>query len=675
DAGTEEEDDVSGKTVKSIDMTSAAPSEKGRSSATESTNTWKKQASFAASSSAIGGSAAIVAEVSYLLEKTVQALRSTNNFTTVDDSGPKSPKLALGIEPMLTGVVSQWLRSTPTKGGIAPRQLQMLQSVQYTSTTYCPQFQEAARFCRRYPHGARPDVVVDYHHCDPRGPSPLTHHVRIPSQYSNESHSSMLQGMCHTLYPYSAVRLAASSYLAAALEATPVRYVNAWRAWQPVSLLREDRRTLSPAAVARSKWRAWQPVSLLREIRRTLPPVALPPVARSKLNVSFLGLPHQLADEEHCTVSSQRRNVVITVAANYHAGKVKWLLRTFDRHRRQDDDHNSCTVMIIFITRHSKEYDKAIEGKKGIFLLKIRDYLTTVPKGTLKLLKCPMVLARIELLRHILLHEVMPKWNPRYILMVDARDTYFQANPFTALTLWEEKMRAEGHLQPFQKEFVAMPGMSYGWGNMELRVPQRYLINRQWTSTLFPETLFDAMRALPLLWEDPAAVVVMASPSSSSSSSTPPPPHRPTTTVPSSLLPAFNASTSYLPFPALCPPYMKPCRFRYYLKKLNKHCCRQRNGLGTEPNDQGLLLGLVPFGISIAKFPHPVLILDPLQSHFSNEPDYGMSLRTDASATVSLNCHGEPLAVLHQFVPNWQGMVAQLKRQLAVSSAAKKNKK
>jgi hypothetical protein len=582
------------------------------------TTTVPQQRGFAVSSSAIGGGARMVAEVSYLLQRAALEFQSSQNFATIDDRGPHCSKLALGLEPLLTNVTTQWLQAPHSNHvGTATRQLEVMRSFHYTSTTYCPQFQEPARFCRRYAEGTRPDIVMDYHHCNPRAPSPLTNHILLPEALRNQSHAVMLDAMCLSLFPHDMIRVAPGAYLAAAMEVTPSRYTDVWRSWQSSV----SRRTLPPATATRRDAVTLDPST-----------IGLPP----RSNISECGGAAQL-------------HVVVTVAADYHAEKVKWLLRTYDRHHATEHEGGgrgggSCSVMVLLITRHYKEYRQAIEGRRGIYLFRLHHYLSTVPKGTLKLFQCPMVLARIELLRYVLQHEILPKWNPHYVLVVDARDTFFQSNPFDALSRLEADARSQGHLLPTHTDFVVLPAMSYGWGHMELRVPQRYLINREWSTSLFPDALFDAMRSVRLHWEDPAVPSV--------------PPTRPQ-------VPAFNLSTGYQAFPALCGGmYFGTARamldfFDLFVKTAIAAPDRCR------ANDQGLLLGLVPFGIAVAQFPHPVLILDPMRSQFTNEPDYGMSVRSDAAAAVTLNCRGEPFAVLHQFLPKWHGVVAQVKKQLA----------
>lgn len=567
--------------------------------------------SFTVSSAAIGGSATAVQEFSAMLESVVAHLPSFfSNLSTLGEmsKGPRSPKLALGLEPLLTNVTMMWLRSPLKPGsGRSPRQVKVMRFVQFPSTTFCPQFQAAARFCHRY--ATRPKLVVDYHHCDPRGPSPLTHHVALPSTFNDETFESMVQGMCHTNFPYKTVRIAQSAYKPAAVEVTPARYLNAWQSWQPVDSFEKH--------------------------------------TRAKVDGESVGLPDGSALPA-CDGNHTRRNVVITVAAGYHADKVKWMTRTFLRYRRK------CDIMVILVTRYSGEYASVASKKNGVYLIKLKKFMTTVPEGTWKLFGCPMVLSRIELLRYVLQHEIIPKWDPHYVLMIDARDTFFQSNPFEALARVESDAREQGHLTGEHKEdFLGMPAMSYGWGNMELRVPQRFLMNRQWATSLFPDAMFDAMRTVPLYWEQPTPTTSSSVQNASSLSSSPLPP------------PLFNRSSSYQAFPALCGGmYFGTARAMVDFFDIFV-ATAAASAKPCDANDQGLLLGLVPFGISVASFPHPVLLLDPLQSHFTNEPDNGLSIRSDAKAVTTINCQGEPMAVLHQFIPNFKGVVAQLKKQLS----------
>ncbi len=125
---------------------------------------------FTMSSSALGGSANLVAEFAATFELVTAKLDRVRNFTNLDESDMGNPRpVTLGLEPVLAVVAVKLL------GTRHPHQIR---SVQFPSTTYCPQFQASARFCHRFT--TRPALVVDYHHCDPRGPSPLTHHVALP---------------------------------------------------------------------------------------------------------------------------------------------------------------------------------------------------------------------------------------------------------------------------------------------------------------------------------------------------------------------------------------------------------------------------------------------------------------------------------------------------------------
>lgn len=550
---------------------------------------------FTMSSAALGGSANLVAEFAAKLE--LAKLDNVGNFTTLDESGLANPRLTLGLEPLLARVAAELLGNRHAA--------HHMRSVQFPSTTYCPQFQAAARFCHRFT--TRPALVVDYHHCDPRGPSPLTHHVALPSSYSNETFDEMLQGMCHSVFPYRMMRLDVARYTRAALETVPARYVDAWRAWKPPSSL---------------------PLPLLLHSKNIS--------SSSSSLYSTLPAAHKL---EQCS-GGHRRNVIVTVATGYHAEKVKWLLRTFNRHRRR-----GCDVLVLIVSRYSGEYEPVVGKHKGIYLLKLRKFLPTIPDGTLRLAACPMVLQRIELLKVVMEREIVPKWDPQFVIMVDARDTFLQGNPFEALSRLETEARDEGHLLNNHKEFLAMPAMQYNWGSMELRVPQRFLINRQWAASLFPDSLFDAMRTARLHWVEPE--------------------RRRSGQPAQGPAAAFNMSSAFVSFPALCGGmYLGTPRaladffdlFTATAAASSKPC---------EANDQGLLLGLVPFGVAVAKFAHPILLLDPLQSLFTNEPDYGLSVRSDAKSVVTLNCLGEPFAVLHQFIPAWKGILGQLKKQLS----------